>query len=136
MVPNRAKHHIWFSQNLTVHHFQHKKKKIINGLELWQKQKKTILEVFWGFFPKMRLCLKNSTWSIFYPYEPLTSCKITEKPYKPFLRESSYWNTTDHAHLIGPFPPKSLGRKISICEIGLASFYKLSYNFVLQLTIY
>ena len=51
MVPNRAKHHIWFSQNLTVHHFQHKKK-IHQWVRVMAKAKKNYFGGVLGVFPQ------------------------------------------------------------------------------------
>ena len=42
-------------------------KKHINGLNFWQKPKNPILEEFWGFFPKMKVFLKNAAPSVFKP---------------------------------------------------------------------
>ena len=52
--------------------------------------KKSILEEFLFFFPKMRIFLINSVSSVFEPYDPLTSCKIFEKSYEQFLRKAVY----------------------------------------------
>ena len=53
--------------------------------------KKSILEEFlFSFFPKMKIFLINSVSSVFDPYDPLTSCNISEKSYEQFLRKAVY----------------------------------------------
>ena len=49
-------------------------KKCINVLIFEEKkQRKTILDEFWGFFPNLIIFLKNASLSVFDPWDPLAS---------------------------------------------------------------
>ena len=45
-----------------------------------------------GFFPKMRTFMKNSASSVFDPWDPITSCEISEKSYKTLYLLRSKFN--------------------------------------------
>ena len=51
--------------------------------KLWKTSKKPIFDPFRPILPKMRFFSKNRFPSLFYIYDPLTSCKKAEKSYDP-----------------------------------------------------
>ena len=69
----------------------------------------TFLGHFGPFFPnfgKMRVFPKNRALSLFYIYDPLTSCKKIEKTNEPILRTLHHRRTEDtFLSIFGPFLP-------------------------------
>ena len=57
-----------------------------------EKGKKTYFWGMFGFFPKMRTFMKNSASSVFDPWDPTTSCEISEKSYKTLYLLRSKFN--------------------------------------------
>ena len=56
--------------------------------EIFSKSKKPYFGEIFRLFPKMKVFLKNSTLSVFDHKDPLTSHKISQKPYETFFRKT------------------------------------------------
>ena len=69
-----------------------------------EKGKKTYFWGMFGFFPKMRTFMKNLASSVFDPWDPITSCEISEKSYKTVYLLRSKFN---YHVLEASFPKKN-----------------------------